>query len=171
MTRGILEAGSVRKEGLLPKPGSLTFHTQTRISRSHFSVAVFFRVTHNGLSYKLSYSTYSFTFTVILFLLFEINAFVGACSNLPVRSAVAFGKPRIFVTVTMSRPLIGRKHKDTQSSPRSSASILKFKRIENEKQNQTIREKSTPVNWMKHMETTWFPIFSRLFFFANFTDK
>ena len=50
MTRGILETGSVRKEGLLPKPGSLTFHTQTRISRSHFFVAVFFRVTHNGLS-------------------------------------------------------------------------------------------------------------------------
>lgn len=89
---------------------------------------VFFTIYWLG-SYKLSYSTCSFTFIFILFLLFEINAFVGARSNLPVRSAVAFGKPRIFVTVTMSRPLIGRKHKETQSSPRSSASILKFKRI------------------------------------------
>ena len=80
-------------------------------------------------SYKLSYSI--FTSIFILFSLFEINASgtVGICSNLPVRSAVAFGKPRIFVTVTMSLPLIGRKHKDTQSSPRSPASILKLKGI------------------------------------------
>ena len=76
----------------------------------------------------MSYILHIFYFIVILLLLFEINAFVGAYSNLPVRSAVAFGRPRIFVTVTMSLPLIGRKHKDTQSSPRSSASILKFKR-------------------------------------------
>ena len=59
--------------------------------------------------------------------MFYILCPVDACNNIPVRSAVDFGKPRIFVTVTISRPLIGRKHRDTHSSPRSPASILKLK--------------------------------------------
>lgn len=58
-----------------------------------------------------------------------IRSNVAASVYLPVRSTVAFGNPRIFVIVMIRRPLIGRKHKDTQSSPKSSASVCKNKRI------------------------------------------
>ena len=53
----------------------------------------------------------------------------AASVYLPVRSTVAFGNPRIFVIVIIRRPLIGRKHKDTQSSPKSPASVCKNKGI------------------------------------------
>lgn len=58
-----------------------------------------------------------------------IRSNVAASVYLPVRSTVAFGNPRIFVIVMIRRPLIGRKHKDTQSSPKSPASVCKNKRI------------------------------------------
>ena len=58
-----------------------------------------------------------------------IRSNVAASVYLPVRSTVAFGNPRIFVIVMIRRPLIGRKHRDTQSSPKSPASVCKNKGI------------------------------------------